>query len=283
MELRIDPYLTFAWRTPDEIQIGAPLARAKVHVIDDLELRAIDVLRIGTTKREWERWVSQQVHPQAAGRLEQLLTSLQPALLPQKRPIPLERVTLGVQGDPELVAQSQRVLPQLGYPVVRDSVRPDVTLVLAHHVLVPEQYRTLLQNDWPHLPLVATDAGIEIGPLVNPGVTSCAYCLDQSRIEDDPSWPAVAMQLRRRREHGDTPLLWHAALVYTGFLMERLRQREVVTDRLFTVLRDGGVTERAVATHPNCRCRTLEQSETELARATHDHLHARPPARAELG
>lgn len=280
MTLRIDPHLTFAWRSTEELQLGAPRARARVRIVDDLELRAIDLLRVGTRQQDWDTWVSQQPQPGAKERLDTLLAQLRPALTSDRSVSLLDSVSVGIQGDPELVRYSTPIVRQLGYEVSSGNIRPDVTLVVANHVLAPEHYRTLLQSDWPHLPIVSTDSGIEVGPLVNPGVTSCAYCLDQSRIDADEAWPAIAMQLRRRRGGRHSPLLWHAALVFTGFLLERLRQQQPVTDRLYTVMPNGTTSMRVVKNHPNCGCRTLSRTEKVSTAEPVDHSRARPPARA---
>lgn len=54
----------------------------------------------------------------------------------------------------------------------------------------------LVRNHQPHLHLAAQDAGWQVGPLVIPGHTPCANCLELFRQERDPRWPLVAAQSR---------------------------------------------------------------------------------------
>ena len=64
------------------------------------------------------------------------------------------------------------------------------------------------QDRWPDPGLMAQDglahlvARVEdlvgvVGPLVLPGSTACLHCLDLTRSDLDPDWPALAVQLQR--------------------------------------------------------------------------------------
>lgn len=58
--------------------------------------------------------------------------------------------------------------------------------------------------DWqsrgvPHLPVEVSPTGAVVGPLVIPGTTPCVGCLDLTRTDIDPSWPALRAQLDARR------------------------------------------------------------------------------------
>src|SRR5213078_4215301 len=47
----------------------------------------------------------------------------------------------------------------------------------------------------PHLVAeVRAEVGV-VGPLVFPGVSACLRCLDLTRSDRDPGWPALAVQL----------------------------------------------------------------------------------------
>jgi bacteriocin biosynthesis cyclodehydratase domain-containing protein len=46
-----------------------------------------------------------------------------------------------------------------------------------------------------HLPVVLHGTSAEVGPLVQPGTGPCLRCLDLTRTDHDPGWPAVLAQL----------------------------------------------------------------------------------------
>ena len=81
------------------------------------------------------------------------------------------RTDLGVQAAPDLV-----VLAPTGREPL-DAVRP------------------LVDHRVPHLLAeVRDDVGV-VGPLVLPGTTACLHCVDLTRSDRDPDWPALATQL----------------------------------------------------------------------------------------
>jgi hypothetical protein len=76
-------------------------------------------------------------------------------------------------------------------PVPTGVVLPDlVVLTPPGGVPTPEPPRLL-----PHLlSEVRGEVGV-VGPLVVPGRSACMRCLDLTRSDGDPGWPAVAVQL----------------------------------------------------------------------------------------
>ena len=55
--------------------------------------------------------------------------------------------------------------------------------------------RELLALDVTHLLLVSDEDGVTVGPVVIPGKTACAGCLDHARADRDARWPRIALQL----------------------------------------------------------------------------------------
>ncbi|MDO4612710.1 MAG: hypothetical protein Q4B10_01395 [Actinomycetaceae bacterium] len=53
----------------------------------------------------------------------------------------------------------------------------------------------MLSNDVAHLPIVVSEACVEVGPLVIPGHTPCLHCVGLAKRDADPQWPVLAAQL----------------------------------------------------------------------------------------
>lgn len=78
-------------------------------------------------------------------------------------------------------------------PSVRTAplVLPDlVVLSPAAGVPVPEAPRLV-----PHLVAEVREGTGVVGPLVRPGISACLHCLELTRTDRDPGWPALAAQL----------------------------------------------------------------------------------------
>ena len=97
-------------------------------------------------------------------------------------------------------ALSERGWPAVWVAPEEDTVDPRTpTVLLASHVVPPHLGVRCARADAPHVPIVFTDAGAEIGPVVVPGSNACLACLDLHRTEHDPAWPVIASQLLLRR------------------------------------------------------------------------------------
>jgi bacteriocin biosynthesis cyclodehydratase domain-containing protein len=72
---------------------------------------------------------------------------------------------------------------------------PDL-VVLAPSSREPlDELAALVRGDVPHLVAEVRDGVAVVGPLVLPGSTACLRCLDLTRTDLDPDWPALAAQL----------------------------------------------------------------------------------------
>jgi hypothetical protein len=78
----------------------------------------------------------------------------------------------------------------------RDPVRRPDLVVLARACADPlDHARDLVLDRVPHLAVEVRDTTGVVGPLVLPGRTPCLRCLDLTRGDLDPAWPALAAQL----------------------------------------------------------------------------------------
>ncbi|GGV66573.1 TOMM precursor leader peptide-binding protein [Streptomyces griseoloalbus] len=83
-----------------------------------------------------------------------------------------------------------------GFCLVILAPRDDVAV----HAPDPSAAEPLLSSGTPHLYVGVVEGTGVVGPLVLPGETSCAGCLQQDRTDRDPAWPRLAAQWRSGRQ-----------------------------------------------------------------------------------
>lgn len=113
----------------------------------------------------------------------------------------------------------------------------------------------------PHLPVVLHGTCAEVGPLVVPGAGPCLRCVDLTRADHDPGWPAVLAQLTpaavgpARDASGETSLVFATAGVAA---MTALAALDGHPHRPGTSFRIGlpvpRLTEQVWSAHPQCEC-----------------------------
>ncbi|WP_030860179.1 TOMM precursor leader peptide-binding protein [Streptomyces sp. NRRL S-37] len=83
-----------------------------------------------------------------------------------------------------------------GFGLVVLAPRDDVAV----HAPDPAAAEPLVSSGTPHLYAGVVEGTGVVGPLVLPGETSCAGCLQQDRTDRDPAWPRLAAQWRSGRQ-----------------------------------------------------------------------------------
>ncbi len=140
-------------------------------------------------------------------------------------------------------------------------------VVLAHHVVEPRRVAAMMGGDIPHVPLVLTGSGAEVGPLVLPGRTPCLACLAAHRRDSDPAWPHLAAQLLGR----PAPVASRAIVMEASFVTARLiseAERQHPRCHSLTLRADSlHRSMRAHRPHAECRCRSLAGIATAAAPA----------------
>jgi bacteriocin biosynthesis cyclodehydratase domain-containing protein len=133
---------------------------------------------------------------------------------------------------------------------------------VGHYVLEPSSYGFWLRRDIPHLPVLFGDGVATIGPLVEPGVTACLYCLEHHRRDADASWSAIAAQLWGRRSSCETPVasVDVAARVARLVLARLSGEKASVATSSRLVVATGGATPRIWLPHPDCGCISLSDT-----------------------
>ena len=172
---------------------------------------------------------------------------------------------VAVEGDGALADELRRVLGGDGVLAAPDGGAPSLAVIVAGWVISPEDHGSWLRRDIPHLPVVIGDGGVTVGPLVEPGSGPCLYCVQLTRTDDDPAWPAIATQLWNRPAPTMTRL---AVAEAAAFVARRVLERrasgpsgsgDAVSWRVTGA--DGGVSSRAWTRHAECRCAAPGESD----------------------
>ena len=135
----------------------------------------------------------------------------------------------------------------------------EFAVIVAHFVIAPEFFGSWLRNDIPHLPIVYGDTGVRIGPIIEPGLSPCLYCLERHHVDEDPAWPAMATQLLGRTSMAETAFVAsEVAVRATRIIRNRLNtaaQTPAVSVTLDTGT--GALSTREWNRHPECSCHDL--------------------------
>ncbi|MEN9753522.1 MAG: hypothetical protein RL670_1213 [Actinomycetota bacterium] len=96
----------------------------------------------------------------------------------------------------------------------------DCAVIFANQALEPRSYVQWLNRDVPHLAVVFGADSVWVSPLIVPGRGPCLYCLEQSRIDQDGSWPVLLSQLVTHKNRLDdaSSRLFAAGLVLQKIL-----------------------------------------------------------------
>lgn len=270
--LSLDPSYPPVWRSVSALQFGAD----PVALLDEpqpWQLRVVRELERGVPDASFVSLARAFGAPsdEAATRL---LTRLRRALTTGpavRRIVSLHRHDAVTDAQSALVA---RGLAAAGFDAavrhpfdpIDEPVSDAVAVVfVVPRVVPPGAAASLTASDLPHLPIVLTGPGADIGPYVQPGETACLACVAAHRRDADPSWPAVAAQLIGRAVDVEAAVLWEAGMVAGRLIDERARRR---LERTRSVSLRSGSLHRDVRTHrphAECRCRSLAGSATAVA------------------
>lgn len=89
-----------------------------------------------------------------------------------------------------------RAAPGVDTGAAATDVEPDLVVLCVDAPIEPELRELLHHRRRAHLVVhLDADRG-EVGPLVVPGVTSCTRCADLHRLDRDPAWSLLAVQLQ---------------------------------------------------------------------------------------
>ncbi len=260
MVLKVRADVPLVWRSPSCLQFGVDEPLVVLDGVDAGTERMIAALVGGISPSGLDMMArSAGISAEAAA---ELLGRLDPALEPEAEPPAVVRARVAVSGDGPLADEVRRVLEAEGVLAGSDEGSPDLAVVVAGWVISPEDHGSWLRRDIPHLPVVTGDGGVTIGPLVEPGIGPCLYCVQLTRTDNDPAWPAIATQLWNRPAPAMSPL---AAAEAASFIARRAGERLTSGPGEATSWRlagdSGAVSPRVWTRHAACRCAVPAESD----------------------
>lgn len=195
MVLKLDPRFPLVWRSPSSLQLGVDPARVTFDEVSETTERLLAALVAGVGLPGLTMLARGRV-----GERDDLLELVAPILLPENAPAPSAPI-VAVSGSGRTADAIAATLHSDGVRVVAAAAndRPQFAVVVGHYVLAPELHGHWLRRDVPHLPVVLTDSGVVVGPVIRPGAGPCLHCLELHRRDADSAWPAIATQLLGRR------------------------------------------------------------------------------------
>lgn len=266
MILQLDPRYPLVWRTPTQLQLGVECPRVVLEVSPALE-HILYAIRSGVPRTALSV-IGENVGIGDAD-IDAFIEALGPAL--RSAAVPELHSALMIEG----AGCTAELIRRMHSDDIIENGRPDVAVLIAHYVIAPGTSARWLSRDIPHLPVVFSDAGATIGPIIRPGAGPCLHCIERERSDDDPSWTAIATQLLGVTATLDSePFATDVAAVITRVLREYDRApARVVPAASITVSPSAPQFVRVHRPHPDCACRSL--AGTGISRA-HDAALPQP-------
>ncbi|MGK5732455.1 ThiF family adenylyltransferase [Streptomyces sp. URMC 124] len=145
---------------------------------------------------------------------------------------------------------------------------------LAAYAPDPGAAQDLLASGIPHLYAGVLEATGLVGPLVLPGGTACAGCIELGRAGRDPAWPRMLAQWRSGRGSGVPSCDMALATVVAGLTVARALafldggSPASAGVRLELALPGPAWSPRPVEPHPRCPCGAARSPDPGYAAAT---------------
>ncbi|MER5578305.1 ThiF family adenylyltransferase, partial [Streptomyces massasporeus] len=152
-----------------------------------------------------------------------------------------------------------------GFSLVIIAPRDDVAV----HAPDPAAAEPLMASGTPHLYAGVVEGTGVVGPLVLPGETSCAGCLQEGRTDRDPAWPRLVAQWRSGRQRQvracDLTLATTVAGLAAAHALAFLDGRVPSTAGSRWEVSVPGLRwhARSIRAHPECPCAAVERGKGE--------------------
>lgn len=256
MVLKVGAGCPLVWRSPSSLQFGVDQPLVVLHDVDEGTERMIAALVGGISRSGFDMMARGVGLDGDAG--AELLARLEPVLAAEAAPTTACVAVIGVG---PLADELRRVLGAEGVLATPDQSAPEFAAIVAGWVISPEDHGTWLRRDIPHLPVVIGDAGVTVGPFVEPGTGPCLYCVQLTRTDDDPAWPAIATQLWYRPPPTLTRLATAEAAAFTARRILHRLQSGASDAVSYRVSSDGAISSRPWLRHAACRCAAPAESD----------------------
>lgn len=259
MVLRIDPRYPLVWRDPTALQFGVTKPVATLADVSPAAERMIAALLVGISPSGLT--MTGTSAGATADEVDDILDALLPALerATPKRPKPVVLVVGSGAiahwiaetlrgGDVRVVAVADATPAQAGNCAI--------AVIVADYVVPPHLHGTWLRRDIPHLPVIASDTDVTIGPIVEPGAGPCLHCILRHRTDADAAWPAIATQASSlARPPLPTLAIVEAAALAARLVRERVDGAAASAHRSIAIDSDTGLRSYTDWTaHPECGC-----------------------------
>ena len=134
----------------------------------------------------------------------------------------------------------------------------DLAILIGTDVVSPQSYAHWLRREIPHLALVFDETGVQVSPVVVPGITPCLACAEISRMKLDPNWIAVAPQLQQlERSLEDAAMLLFASSIAVNQALNLIDRGIEHVDQLSYRLERSGEISTFEVESSDCGCRSV--------------------------
>jgi bacteriocin biosynthesis cyclodehydratase domain-containing protein len=298
MVLKLDRRLPIVWRSPSSMQIGVSAPPVTLHHVSTATERIVSALSIGLTRSGLD--LIRDAVGVSERHVAALLETLGPALLPATKTKD-KSASIVLVGGGETAARTADLLTESGLSVrlatdasSAASEDCDFAIAIGAFAVEPELHGLWLRRDIPHLPIVLSDSEVIIGPIVEPGIGPCLYCLHRHSTDADPAWPAIAIQLYGRPSPADVALVAsEVAAIVCRLTLARVAGDAAaapVHRSIHLNVASGAVTTKEWLRHPMCGCTvpgwTNAEVQSEIEQAVDSppvrrrHSRRWPPRRA---
>ncbi|NQX06372.1 hypothetical protein HQQ82_16305 [Rathayibacter sp. VKM Ac-2856] len=266
MVLRLDPRFPLVWRSATAMQIGLDHPRVVLEGVGYAEELLLHALRLGTSTGT-ARLIATRAGASDA-RVDEVLAALRPVLVRRIDPTPPVPPRVVVEGAGSAADALRGLLRGEGCELVGEDALPELAVLVADFAVAPARAAHWLSSDVPHLAVVFGDESVRIGPLVEPGAGPCLHCAYRDRIDLDPDWPRLVIQVLGATAATRTPL--SSAAVAVAAADAALRRLHAGWTGLRSSVRtysdaSGAFSERRLEPHRECACRSLRGSATAPA------------------
>ena len=155
-------------------------------------------------------------------------------------------------------SQAMRAHLEHRYPDLRycNSYSPvDLAIVSSQGAHNLEQSDSFMLEDIPHILSCQSEGWWDIGPLVIPGITCCARCIDSSSREGSPS---KGRDIALWRLESPLPWLTHMAASWLSLMIYDFArfgcEHSTCTNRFLRISASGDVSWHELSINPDCGC-----------------------------
>ena len=154
---------------------------------------------------------------------------------------------------------AERQAPEASFATVPFGEPPDLVVLAVDEPVDLERRNALHARAAAHLLVQVSNGHGSVGPLVLPGLTSCLRCADLHRLDRDPAWDALAVQLsitptnRVASEVALATVIGGLAAVQALEFLDGGRPASVEAS-LEMQLPDWRLRRRSWPVHPECDC-----------------------------